>query len=415
MPARLLKSHPKKRGRPKKAERTSTTGRKNVYIMDITTFVTIPENFKRWIYERYADGTIEKPSPNPELEDIFYRSLAQNEIVSTRKWMWFIQTGGGRLLHSDPEQALKTIGLFPDEIDIANKLSSYELQRWYEMYYVSMIQQYGRCSTQTYPCYDPDVVRQVVAKYGIIDPPCEPTVLLPLSGEQVEPSSILASKSLRLPAKKRGVRPGGKTAIDYEGIEKLRESLMKCKTPTVIAKELDTSPQTVYTAMKTNMFGGKHELKKTMGFHVETLKRLIPKGEVTWNQYVRTYAICETALMRALYKSDIDGYEGNFVHAYVISPTKESIEYELKKFKGNHQKVAAAFGVPESLMRTWIENKRIGLVELPKEVTKPAAAKTLRKGSELTYDEHLARLGIDPRYDPLASEREKWSREYQIG
>jgi hypothetical protein len=409
MPAQLMKSHPMKRGRPKKVKRASTAGRKSIFIMNQQSFVPIPKECKIWIYEQYASGKLEKPQPDTVLEGIFYRSLAQKEIITTDTWMGFLRAEGGKLLQSDPKSALELLGLFPDEMHIANALSTFELQRWYEMYYVSMIQKYGKCSTEFYPCYDSGVVTQIAAKYGLVDAPCESTILLPLEGGAFEPSSMFSPKQTKA-KKKMGRLLGGGTKIDYAGVEKLRISLMKCKSPDVIAKELDTSNQTVYASMKINMFAGKHELNKTINFHVETLKRLIPKGDVTFEKYVKTYAICETALIKALYKSD-----PTFVYNWKIIPTEPSFEYEYVKHKSSKLKLSQAFGVPETLVSKWLEKYAMGKVAPPKAQTKSATAKSIRKGSDLTYDEHLVRLGIDPGYDPLAAEREKWNRDYQIG
>lgn len=327
--------------------------------------------------------------------------------------MDFLDTGGITLLNTNIEEGLGQMGLLPSETVVASRLSDYEAQRWYEMYYVAMIKEHGKCSTSLYPCYDPIIVNQIAAKYGLVDIPCASADLLPQEYGLIYPliQDRPAFSEQPEPKKRKGGRPRtGKTAIDYEGIEKLRASLMKCKAPDVIAKELDTSGSTVYSAMKINMFAGKHELKKTIPFHVETIKRLIINNEITWELYVKRYAICETALMKALYKSNPE-----FVNLNNIHPTKSSLEYELNKFKGNRSTVAKAYGVPEIIVKDWIKAHDIGGVEHPKEMTKSATAKSLRKNADLTYDEQLARLGIDPQYDPLAADREKWNRDYQTG
>jgi hypothetical protein len=371
--------------------------------MDTSSFVRVPEIQERIILDLYTSGSIIRPMPDKELEDIFYRSLAQNEIVTIRKWMDFLHSGNGGLLAKDPDRALEMLGLFPDEKQILNSLSNYELQRLIEMYYVNAIRERGKCDS-SYAGYEPTVVSQIVAKYGLLDMPCAEENIIPVS------TTKYRAEPQKQTTRGRGRPAGGKTVIDVQGIEKLRRELRLCKPAGWISKYIGTSLNTVYAAMDANMFPKPRGMKKSIEFHMNTVKRLIQNGDVTWEQYVHRYGLCEKALMKELYASDPE-----FVEEHDVIPTKDAVSWELEKAKGYRAIAAVAFGVPRELVEKWAEFYAYGKVIPPKKITKHATAKTLTKGAEDTYDDHLRRLGIDPTYDPLASERQKWDREYQIG
>jgi DNA-binding CsgD family transcriptional regulator len=380
-------SQPERRGRPKKKPINVEGVHGVLYVMNPHTFITIPQECKTQIAEMYRTGKLARPMPNKEYEDIFYLSLAQKEIITVKKWMDFLHGGGGKLLNTPENQAiaLKTLGLPSNAGFVLDALSTCEIQRWYEMYYVGMIMANGRCRTN-WTCYDPEVVNQISAKYGLVNIPCATDNIVDI------PEAVPEAP------RRRGSRPGEpRTKIDVKQIEELRLSLMKCKSPIAISKELGVSNPTVYNAMRPNMFIGEMELKKTMPLHVETVKRLIANGDTTWEYYVRLHALCEKALMKAVYASDPE-----FVSKYKVTPTRLTLLFEYNKLNGSALRVSQAFGVPQNVADGWLRAYSIGEpVSVPKKVYAPGE----RKGGVVDEDIY-ARLGLDPGYDPQRSERD---------
>ena len=390
-------SEPERRGRPKKKPLNLEPSSGKLYVMNTFTFIPIPDTYKAQIAALYRTEKLPKPEPNKEYEDIFYKSLAQKEIVTTRKWMAFVNGGGGKLLTTPSNKAiaLKTLGLPPEAVSVLDSLEQFEIQRRYERYYVDMIVKNGRCRTD-WMCYDPDIVNTITAKYGLINTPCETDNIIEL------PEPEITTEKERKYVFGRGGRQriGEKTSVNYKAVEELRLSMMKCKTPKMIATDFGLTETAIYSAIRKNEFVIESNLDKSIRFHTDNIIRLISNGDTTWEYYVRRQALCEKALIKSVYKSD-----PSFVAKYNIVPTKLSLVFEYSKYDGSVLKVSQAFGVPAPLVEKWLDVYEIGVPAPIKKVFK----KEERHGGVVDEDVY-AKLGIDRNYNPLHGDRDIMKR-----
>ena len=357
------------RGRkPRKVLSPDEVG-KLVSVMNPLSFIQIPKEYKS------AIGKPPVPVRNETYEDIFYRSLKENEITTKEKWIDFIY-GSRDFLKDDTQMPiiLRMLGLPPYASKVVNMLADCEIQRWWEMYYVAMVQKNGRCGSN-YPGYDPTIANAIAAKYGIVNIPCAE-------------DNHIATVEPAIPKAGRG-RPVGGTKIDQQKIEELRISLMKCKIPTAIAKEFGVSDKTIFNNIKSNEFIGSKDFKKTIALHTESIMRLIARGDTPWDYYVRIRAICEKALMKSVYAAD-----PSFVMRYQVCPTKPSLVYEYNKVSGSVLRLSQTFGVSEKEVRMWLDKYQMGRVQ---PTTAVPIASTERHGGVID-DDMWSRLGIDPNY-----------------
>jgi hypothetical protein len=366
------------RGRKPRKVLSPEEVKKLVSVMNPLTFVAITKEDKVKI------GKLRIPDRNEKYEEIFYRSLKENEITTIAKWINCIYDISVKL--SDESKTpfiLAELGIPPYGEKVLNMLADCEVQRWYEMYYVKMILKNGRCSTN-YPGYNAVTANAIAAKYGLVDIPCAMDNIVP--PERVEPT------------RKRG-RPSGGKKIDFQKIEDLRTSLMKCKAPTAISKEFDVTDQTIYDIMHKNEFLIERDQTKTLPIHTAAILRLIPNGDTTWEYYVRMRALCEKALAKSVHADD-----PTFFMKYNVAPTKPSLTFEYNKFSGSVLKLAQAFGVSQDVVRMWLDKYEMGRIS-PRGIV-PREPGKARGG--VMDDETYRRLGIDPDYDPGKSDRVKF-------
>ena len=350
-------------------------------VMDVRTFIHFDEKTRSWLYNEIRAKRFLYPGENRKYEDIFYMSLAEKNIITVRKWMAFLHSGGRKLLSSDPKAALEKLELPSYAGKVLEILMDCEVQRWYETYFIDMILKYGRCGTK-YPGYNPDTAVAIASKYGLMNIPCATDDIV-----SEEPST----------APRRRGRPSGiGTIIDRAKIEELRTSLMKCKTPMSISKEFGVTDQSIHNHMKTNEFIGSRELTQTLNIHRDAIMRLIANGETTWEYYVRIRAICEKSLMKAIQKAD-----PSFVMKYKVVPTKPSILFDYNTAGGSPVKLGQAYGVTPEIAQMWLDAYDIGRVVAPKPVLKTPGE---RRGGVVDEDIFM-RLGIDPNYDPLHGDK----------
>jgi len=408
-------------------------------LMNTSTFVNIPEKFVKIINGKYLRKEIPFPTHNFEYENIFY--LTFNEDVAgirVTDWLNFIYGGGAKLLATNTVQALLDLGwrgTMPKGRTLLKIMESYELQRWYEWFYIDHIMNHGLVRQEDYEgCWDRDIIMGVILKYHLNNYPGE--------GHPIEyvPRDISESEWLRLEPEeeemsmedvmqtvKRGrgrpkgskdktprkiahrvikpttlttrVKPGVKWHVSTDDIEKIRIDLMKCRTPMEIGREIDKSDQTIYNTMEANMFEGQRSLNKSIEGHANNVMRLIANGDTTWDRYVRVYAICEKALIRKVYKMNPD-----FIFKYHIAPTRDSIEYEYETLKHNLKHMATAFGVPAELIIQWLGQYNIAHIVAPmrKSIT------TARSEKDIAIVENSG--GIEEKY-LLGRDRAKFKKD----
>ena len=422
----------------------------HAHLMNTRTFVDIPAEAKNIIYSKYAMKRVFPPERR-EFEDIFYLTLNQKDYIPVDMWMKFIHSGNGNLIDTDPKQALLHLGLTEDDIidveegiRVLQLLAQYQMQRWFEYFYIAKIEEYGTGDPSVFEgVYIPDVIRDVILKYHLHNYPGEgePVTELPMphpvSEEvwlQLEPEEeelsmnemmqpvkrgrgrpkgskdktprkisesrrrIVKPTTLTTPASPRD-KPVGKWYLTSDDIEKIRHDLMKCRTPIEISRDIAKSDQTVYNTMEANMFEGQKSLKKSIEGHANNVMRLIANGDTTWDRYVRVYAICEKALIRKVYKSNSD-----FIFKYRIAPTRESIEYEYNKLNHSLKHMSTAFGVPAELVIQWLSQYDIAHIVAPMRKTITSA----RKERDIAVVENSG--GIEARY-LLGRDRAKYDRD----
>lgn len=397
---RVVRDKPR-RGRPVKSQ-PEYKG-KVLYVMDITTFVNIPDAYRHGIYQCYHAGGCEKPPRDPELERVFYKSLAQNEVVSISKWMAFLNKGGGKLIREQPSAAAEELGLKYRGEEYLELLSKCELQRWIEWYYITMIRKHGKCFT-SYDFYDPGIVSAIAIKYGLSDFPCATTpseeeLYRTTHGDITQPETTEEYETRT--QKKRGSKLGEpKTKINLERVGKIRNELMKCRAVPDIAKEMKVSDATIYNAMRPNMFKTQNETKRSIDEHIDNIKRLVGDGTASWAHYASIYALCEKGVMRELYRRDpvfVNDHHTN------LAPTKESLAYDHSKCGGNTPKLAKLYGVSEDIMREWLSIREVSVRNIPINIIpKKIHAKSKPvPDNVIDYD----KWGIDPNYNPLAGDK----------
>jgi hypothetical protein len=425
--------------------------------MNTRTFVSIPEAAKNIIYSKYAMKSIPLPRERRDYEDIFYLTLDEGEYFTINGWMRFIHGGSGNLIDQNPKQVLDTLGWRKSEregLEVLRLMASYEMQRWFEYFYIDKIENYGTGNPEVFEgCYIPDVIRDVILKYHLNNYPGEgePVTELPTPNPvsetewlRLEPEEEELSMEEMMQPVKRGrgrpkgskdkaprrisesrrrivkpttlitrappvitpasmaepAKPGSKWFLSPDDIEKIRRDLMKCRTPLEISRELSKSDQTIYNVMDANMFEGrKSSLKKSIEGHANNVMRLVSRGDTTWDRYVRVYAICEKALIRKVYKMSPD-----FIFKYHLAPTRDTLVYDYEKSNHNLKMMATAYGVPAELVVQWLSQENVAHIILPKRgsVTSP------RKDRDIAVVENSG--GIESKY-LLGRDRAKF-RDY---
>jgi len=417
----------------------------HAHLMNTRTFVNIPEAAKNIIYSKYSMRSVPLPPERREYEDIFYLTLDQGEYFTINGWMRFIHSGRGNLIDQDPKQVLDDLAWDRDEeegLEALRLMAMYEMQRWFEYFYISKIEEYGTSDPSVFEgVYIPDVIRDIILKYHLNNYPGEgdPVTALPtphpVSEEQwlqLEPEEEELTMEEMLQVKRGRGRPKGSkdkaprkiaesrrriikpttlitTApprehrerwhVSPDDVEKIRLDLMKCRTPVEISREIAKSDQTIYNTMEANMFEGQRSLKKSIEGHANNVMRLIANGDTTWDRYVRVYAICEKALIRKVYKMSPD-----FIFKYHLAPTRDTLVYDYEKSNHNLKMMATAYGVPAELVVQWLSQENVAHIILPKRgsVTSP------RKDRDIAVVENSG--GIESKY-LLGRDRAKF-RDY---
>jgi len=420
--------------------------------MNTRTFVDIPEAAKNIIYSKYAMRSVPLPPERSEYEDIFYLTLDQGEYFTIKGWMQFIHSGSGNLIDQDPKQVLDVLGWRKTErggLDALRLMALYEMQRWFEYFYIDKIEKYGTGDPGMFEgCYIPEVIRDVILKYhlnnypGEGEPVTELPVPHPVSEEEwlkLEPEEeeLSMEEMMQMQPLRRGrgrpkgskdkaprkiaesrrriitpatvvikpitmtkpEKPGSQWYLSPDDIERIRIDLMKCRTPLEISHEIAKSDQTVYNVMEANMFEGNRSLKKSIEGHANNAMRLITNGDTTWDRYVRVYAICEKALVRKIYKMN-----PAFISKYNIVPTHGTLAYDYEKSNHNIRMMATAYGVPSELLVGWLSQSNIAHIVIPKSGSITSA----RKERDIAVVENNG--GIESKY-LLGRDRAKF-RDY---